>query len=52
MSNLNHFLFQKTVQDSLKFHALKRHKLRSTIIPKDCRVNQWDDIRQPIQENA
>ena len=45
-------MFQKIIQDSLKFHALKRHKLRSTIIPKDCRVKSIDYIKELIQENA
>ena len=38
MSNLNHILFQKIVQDFLKFHALKRHELRCIVIPKVCQV--------------
>ena len=33
MSNLNNFLFQKFIQDFLLFHALKRHELKSIIIP-------------------
>ena len=52
MSNLNHFLFQKIVQDSFQFHALKRHELGSIIIPKACQVNSVDYIKQSIQENA
>ena len=52
MSNLNRFLFQKIVQDSLKFYALKRHELRSIIIPKVCQIKSTDNIKQTIQENA
>ena len=42
MLNLNHFLFRKFVQDSLQFHALKRHELKSIIVPKVCQVKSTD----------
>ena len=52
MSNLNHFLFQIFVQDSLQFHALKWHELKSIFIPKVCQAKSIDYIKQQIQENA
>ena len=52
MLNLNHFLFQKFVQDSLQFHALTRHELKSIIVPKVCQVKSIDYFKQPIQENV
>ena len=51
MSNRNHFLYQKIVQDCLQFHTLKRHKLKSIIIPKLCQFKSIDYIKEPIQEN-
>ena len=51
MSILSHFLLQKIVQDSLKFHSLERHELRN-IIPNVFQVKSTDFIKQPIQENA
>ena len=50
MSNLNYFLFQKIVLDYLKFHALKRHELRSIIIQKFCQIKSIDYHKQPIQK--
>ena len=45
-------MFQKIVHDSLKFHALKWHELRSIIVSKVCQIKSIDYIKQPIQGNA